>query len=57
MCESLAGPSGVCLEVQSDPDVSALLRRMNGELVDYYDSHTHKHTHIYSQETTSGLSL
>ncbi len=55
MFESLAGLSGVCLEVQSDPDVSALLRRMNGELVDHRDSHTHIHT--YTQETPSGLSL
>ena len=41
MCEALAGLSGVCLEVQSDPDVSALLRRKNRELVDHCDSHTH----------------
>lgn len=30
VCDSLSGLYGVCLEVQSDPDVSALLRRMNG---------------------------
>lgn len=40
VCESLEGLSGVCLEVQRDPDVSALLRRMNRELVDHHDSHT-----------------
>lgn len=33
----------MCLEVKSDPDVSVLLKKINGVLVDHCDSHTHTH--------------